>query len=82
MKKHQELVQRVKKIISSHINVEDSNLELTSKPSTFSTWDSLANTMIYLEIVKTINVPISFEEYLECGSLGDVVEAILVASER
>ena len=82
MKKHQELVQKVKKIISSHINVEDSNLDVTSKPSTFSTWDSLANTMIYLEIVKTIDVPLSFEEYLECGSIGDVVEAILEVSEK
>ena len=82
MEKHQELVQRVKKIISSQINVEDSKLELSSMPSTFSTWDSLANTMIYLEIVKTIDVALSFEEYLECSSLGDVVEAILVASGK
>ena len=74
--------EQIKAIISDQTNVPYSEIELSSEPSKFSTWDSLANTMIYLEIINSINSGISFEQYLECKNVGELVEAVLMASKK
>ena len=76
MEKESKLVERVKKIIGSQISVEESKLDLSSRPSKFGTWDSLANTMIYLEITNCIEEGLSFEQYLECKNIEELVKAI------
>ena len=82
MKEHSELFQRVKKIICEQIHVADSDLELHSDSLEFAAWDSLADTMIYLEIVNSIEESFSFEQYLECRNVGEVVKAILMVSDK
>ena len=77
-----QLIEKIRTIISNQINVPSSEIELNSEPNKFSTWDSLANTMIYLEIINSINESISFEQYLECKNVGELVEAILMASKK
>ena len=74
--------EQIKAIISDQTNVPSSEIEPGSEPSKFSTWDSLANTMIYLEIINSINAGISFEQYLECKNVGELVEAVFMASKK
>ena len=82
MENYSKLVERVKKIIGSQISVEESKLNLSSEPNNFGTWDSLANTMIYLEIANKIEEGLSFEQYLECRNIEELVKAILSISNQ
>ena len=82
MEKHSKIAERIKRIIGSQISVEESKLTLSSEPSKFGTWDSLANTMIYLEIINSIEDGLSFEQYLECKNIGELVKTVLTISNQ
>lgn len=77
MSKRTSIVQIVKTVISEQVGVSKDILELDSEPSTIPTWDSLANTMIFLEIKKVINTDLEFEEYLECKNIGDLINTLI-----
>lgn len=77
MSKHTSIVQIVKTVISEQVGVSKDILELDSEPSNIPTWDSLANTMIFLEIKKIINTDLEFEEYLECKNIGDLINKLI-----
>ena len=81
MKDHLTLFKKIKEVISEQLNVPSSDIDLCSEPSNFIGWDSLANTMIYLELAKYIDEKLSFEEYLKCRNIGDVIDAILMTSK-
>ena len=74
------VLQTIKLIISEQVGVSEELLGLDSEPSKISTWDSLANTMIYLEIKKIVDTELKFEEYLECKNIGELLQKLLESS--
>ena len=62
-------------VIASVLDIDASLLSNTSTPSDFYQWDSLANMSIWIEINSRIG-PLSFDDYISCSCLGDLISAI------
>ena len=60
-------------LIASELRVDRSGLSPESGPSSIHSWDSMANTLIFLAIESRFNcVSISFDEFLACENISDL----------
>ena len=65
-------------LIASELRVDRSALTPESGPSSIHSWDSMANTLIFLAIESHFNcVSLSFDEFLACKNISDLYRMLL-----
>ena len=77
MRKNSQILKDIITIISNQIGVPAESLDKSTQPSWLHSWDSLANTMIFLQIQSEFNIILDFNEYLDCETIEQLFERVV-----
>ena len=70
------LDRKIIKTIADELRIDISKLTLTTKPYDIIEWDSMNNTLIFLLIEQKFSPGLTFDDYMSCQNIGELIACI------